>query len=80
MHIAEQNDRLKLALLKAKVQLITLELALLRKTGSPYPDGTTSNLVNADSDVHPVLQELRSHIDRTLHEVDPKYGTKKEVA
>ena len=75
MHIAEQNTRLKIAVTKIKIELITLEIALLRKTGSPYPDGTTSNLVNVDSDVHPVLQRLRSDIDRTMQEVDPNHAT-----
>lgn len=75
MHIAEQNTRLKIAVTKIKIELITLEIALLRKTGSPYPDGTTSNLVNVDSDVHPVLQRLRSDIDRTIQEVDPSHAT-----
>lgn len=72
MHIAEQNTRLKLAIVKIKVEMITLELALLRKTGSPYPDGTTNNLVNVDSDVYPTLQRVRSDIQRLLGEVDPK--------
>lgn len=72
MHIAEQNTRLKLAIVKIKAEMITLELALLRKTGSPYPDGTTDNLVNVDSDVYPTLQRVRADIQTLLGEVDPE--------
>ena len=69
MRIAEQkleikNTQLKLAIAKINAEMITLELALLRKTGSPSPDGTTNNLVNVDSDVYPTLHRVRADIER----------------
>lgn len=57
MKINEQRDTMRQALIDIRNELTTLTGAIDRKTRSPYPDGTTSNLVNSSTDVLPQVND-----------------------
>lgn len=69
MKIHDQNKLLKAKLVTIADDITTLEMALERKTGMPYPDGTTDNLVNISTDVLPLLNKVRQDVGIVLDEV-----------
>ena len=69
MKIHEQNKVLKDRLITIADDIVSLEMALERKTGSPYPDGSRDNLVNIATDVLPVLDSIRHEVGLVLQDV-----------
>lgn len=66
MRLNEQRDTLADAIEDAGCDLIALRLAILRKMAAPYGDGSKSNMVNAETDVLPRLNDILATLAHML--------------
>ena len=69
MRLNEQRDTLVEAIEDAGCDLTALRLAILRKMASPWPDGSKNNMVNAETDVLPRLNDILSTLADALEAV-----------
>lgn len=81
MRLNEQRDRLIDGILYASTDLKYLRSAILRKMAAPYGDGSRSNMVNAETDVLPRINDILDTLAVTLEEVgrDSEGGGMKQV-
>lgn len=67
MRLNEQRKNLAEAIDRATCDLLYFRRAILRKMAAPYGDGSRSNMVNAETDVLPrindILDTLQTAID-----------------
>ena len=73
MRLNHQRDRLIQGTVEACHAVTHLRRAIINKMNSPYGDGSKSNMVNAETDVLPRLNELLTTLIESLEavSVDP---------
>lgn len=69
MRIHEQRDTYLEALRAAEQELREMQSRIIKKIGFAYPDGTRDNLINAQTDVLPVLNEIISKLGNIKYHV-----------
>jgi len=80
MKLHEQRERLIDGILGASTDLKYMRSAILRKMAAPYGDGSRSNMVNAETDVLPRVNDILDTLATTLEAIsrDPEQASKKE--
>lgn len=66
MRLSEQRDTAVKAMELETDQIRHLIVALHRKMRAPFPDGTVSNQVNAETDVLPTLGDMHRRLEEAL--------------
>ena len=81
MRLNEQRDRLIDGIVDASTDLKYFRSAILRKMAAPYGDGSRSNMVNAETDVLPRLNDILNTLATTLEDIsrDPDAEAKKQT-
>lgn len=69
MKLHQQRERLIDGIVDASTDLKYFRSAILRKMAAPYGDGSRSNMVNADTDVLPRLNDILDTLVATLEAV-----------
>jgi len=79
MRLNEQRTRLIDGIVDASTDLKYFRSAILRKMASPYGDGSRSNMVNAETDVLPRLNDILDTLATTLEAIsrDPDAEAKR---
>ena len=62
MKIHEQVEEMRSLLADIVEELTLFRCSVIRKCAARYPDGSTSTMVNADTDVLPRLEQLRQSV------------------
>jgi hypothetical protein len=70
MRLNEQRNTLRNGILDASIDLKYLRSAILRKMAAPYGDGSRSNMVNAETDVLPRINDILDTLAAVLESVD----------
>jgi hypothetical protein len=70
MRLNEQRERLIDGILGASTDLKYMRSAILRKMAAPYADGSRSNMVNAETDVLPRINDILDTLAAVLESVD----------
>jgi hypothetical protein len=70
MRIHEQAAEAKKTLRQIEEELRDMTARIHRKMSVPYGDGTYSNMVNATSDVLPLLASMRGMVSDALERVE----------
>jgi hypothetical protein len=70
MRTTEQRDRLVDGIVGASTDLKYMRSAILRKMAAPYGDGSKSNMVNAETDVLPRLNDILHTLASALEAID----------
>lgn len=70
MRLNEQRNRLIDGIVDASTDLKYLRSAILRKMAAPYGDGSRSNMVNAETDVLPRLNDILDTLASTLEAIN----------
>lgn len=80
MRLNEQRNRLVEGIENASIDLKYMRSAILRKMAAPYGDGSRSNMVNAETDVLPRLNDILDTLATTLEAInrDPEAAANKE--
>lgn len=60
MRLHEQRDRLEKNTNDAVLKILWLRENINRKIAAPYGDGSRSNMVNAETDILPQIEEILS--------------------
>jgi len=81
MRLNEQRDRLIDGIVDASTDLKYMRSAILRKMAAPYGDGSRSNMVNAETDVLPRLNDILNTLATTLEAIsrDPDAASNRET-
>ena len=81
MRLNEQRDTLIDGILGASTDLKYLRSAILRKMAAPYGDGSRSNMINAETDVLPRLNDILDTLQAALEAIsrDPDAEAKREA-
>jgi hypothetical protein len=69
MRLNEQRDRLIEGIANASTDLTHMRAAILRKMAAPYGDGSRSNMVNAETDVLPRINDILDTLVTTLEAI-----------
>ena len=69
MRLNEQRNRMIEGIASACTDLKHMRAAILRKMASPYGDGSRSNMVNAETDVLPRLNDIFDTLTSTLEAI-----------
>ena len=69
MRLNHQRDRLIQCTAEACHAVTHMRSAIIAKMNSPYGDGSKSNMVNAETDVLPRLNEILTTLVECLEEV-----------
>jgi hypothetical protein len=69
MRLNEQRNRLIDGIVDASTDLKYMRSAILRKMACPYGDGSRSNMVNAETDVLPRLNDILDTLATTLEAI-----------
>jgi hypothetical protein len=69
MRLNEQRNRMIEGIASACTDLKHMRAAILRKMASPYGDGSRSNMVNAETDVLPRLNDIFDTLTSILEEI-----------
>jgi hypothetical protein len=80
MKLHQQRDRLIDGIVDASTDLKYMRSAILRKIAAPYGDGSKSNMVNAETDVLPRLNDILDTLATTLEAIsrDPNAASQKQ--
>ena len=80
MRLNEQRDRLVEGIENASIDLKYMRSAILRKMAAPYGDGSRSNMVNAETDVLPRLNDILDTLATTLEAInrDPEAAANRQ--
>jgi hypothetical protein len=70
MKLYEQRNTLRNGILDASIDLKYMRSAILRKMAAPYGDGSRSNMVNAETDVLPRINDILDTLAAVLESVD----------
>ncbi len=81
MRLNEQRNRLIDGIVNASTDLKYMRSAILRKMAAPYGDGSRSNMVNAETDVLPRLNDILNTLATTLEAIsrDPDAASNRET-
>jgi len=81
MRLNEQRNRLIDEIVDASTDLKYMRSAILRKMAAPYGDGSRSNMVNAETDVLPRLNDILNTLATTLEAIsrDPDAASNRET-
>lgn len=69
MRLNEQRDRLVQAIESAGCDLLFFRRAILRKMAAPYGDGSRSNMVNAETDVLPRINDILNTLQTAMDSI-----------
>lgn len=69
MRLNEQHDRLIDGIVDASTGLKYFRSAILRKMPAHYGDGSRSNMVNAETDVLPRINDILDTLTETLEAI-----------
>lgn len=69
MRINKQRDTLVEAVEEVGCDLIAAIAAIHRKMVAPYPDGSRSNMINAETDVLPRLISIRDRLQEAMNAI-----------
>lgn len=80
MRLNQQRDRLIDGVVDACTDLKYMRSAILRKMAAPYGDGSKSNMINAETDVLPRLNDILDTLATTLEAIsrDPNADAQKQ--
>jgi len=70
MKLHQQRERLIDGIVDASTDLKYFRSAILRKMAAPYGDGSRSNMVNAETDVLPRLNDILNTLATTLEAIN----------
>lgn len=73
MRLNEQRNVMADAIDTAGVSLLGLRARVLRKMAAPYGDGTRSNMVNAETDVLPIIERIVSDLADEMRRINPAF-------
>lgn len=72
MRLNEQRERLIDGIVDASTDLKYFRSAILRKIAATYGDGSRSNMVNAETDVLPRINDILDTLATTLEAITAK--------